>query len=567
MRVVAYCRVSTTSRDQANSFENQKTYFEREISKNPQYEFVGIYADKGITGTKLHRPEFDRMLFDAALDVVEVSNVDKDERKQYKKYVTIPSSSRQPLFDLILTKNTSRFARNVEVESILRDLARNKVYVHFLDLNKSTENKDDITYIQIFQSFDERESRDKSTKVSFGIQEGNRKGVVRTNSKIYGYYYIQSKNKLVVIPEEAEIIKLIFSKYEEGYGIRRIVNYLKDNDIKTRNGVYFCKSAIKRILTNEKYAGLNNQCKYDHGYVFNNHTYAKIRDNYKVESTDKIEPIISEESFYKCQDIMQSKINYINQKGIYNGISKYSRLFYCGKCGASYHRNVDRDRKFYECSNKKRNGLSACDNINVNETFIDNFFNGDTGEWFYKYYEQQKHVGIQQLYNAILQLDLLFDKSHTDEDNQIIYTINDLSDQLERYRELYVMSKTKQSSLLEKIEQLETKILEQKVHYNSSTKSNYDIAISILDLYNRSVGLSKASIEGNYTKEDIIKKCHKIFIRNNNGKPDFVFCIKEIDDIFELTKQFEPITDEKIITMEQIESITAKVNEIISNNQ
>ena len=114
-RVVAYARVSTNSKDQANSYDNQLSFFQREIPKNPGFEFHGIYADKGITGTSLtKRKDFNRMLTDAGLDI-------NDSYKIIAK----------PKFDIIMTKNTSRFARNVSVDAIFKALAQNGVYVYF----------------------------------------------------------------------------------------------------------------------------------------------------------------------------------------------------------------------------------------------------------------------------------------------------------------------------------------------------------------------------------------------------------------------------------------------------
>jgi site-specific DNA recombinase len=161
-RCVAYCRVSTNHKDLENSYENQKNYFEREINKNNEYTFAGIYADKGISGTKLNRPEFDRMISDAGLDIIAVRNHDGDNRKSKAKYTTVPSSTREPKFDLILVKSVARFARNVLAEDILRDLAKVGVFVKFLDLGKSTENNAAAEYTQFFLIFAEGESRKKT---------------------------------------------------------------------------------------------------------------------------------------------------------------------------------------------------------------------------------------------------------------------------------------------------------------------------------------------------------------------------------------------------------------------
>ena len=240
-RVAAYCRVSTKSDDQENSFENQKSFFEREYKNNPDYVFYDIYADKGITGTTLKkRPDFNRMLTDAGLDV----------DNGYKIIA-------EPKFDLIVTKNTSRFARNVSADVILKALEQNHVYVYFLDLNMSTEQPENITLIQVILSLDERESRDKSKKVLFGLEESIKKGNIHTSGNLYGYkYYPRPENRLEIIESEAEVVRLIFDLYtNKGMGFYRIANYLKQNDIKTRKGKDFSMCGLKIMVTNEVYTG------------------------------------------------------------------------------------------------------------------------------------------------------------------------------------------------------------------------------------------------------------------------------------------------------------------------
>lgn len=367
--VCAYCRVSTSSYDQNNSFENQQLYFNRELLKNPDYSLYRIYADRGVTGTKLHREEFDQMLRDAGLDILEVKNDDG-----YLKYVTLPSN-RKPLFKYIFVKNTSRFARNVEVSSIFRDLSRMGVYVYFLDLGKSTENEADATYIQIFCSFDERESRDRRTKVLFGIEEGNRKGVIRTNGKIFGYKYIQKENRLEIIEEEAVVVRRIFHLYSEGFGIRQIINILDEEGYKTRQGKRFVKNAISRILDNEKYFGVSNNCKTFLGNdLFDKFTTPRRKEEgeYELIENWKVPAIIEKELFYKCKEIRNGKVNYHNQKGIKKSKTKYAGMIYCETCGSVYVSNSDRGRHFYNCKTKKLRGTAFCDNPNISVKQIEN---------------------------------------------------------------------------------------------------------------------------------------------------------------------------------------------------
>lgn len=454
IKVCAYCRVSTDSTDQANSYENQQLYFNRELSKNPNYSFVGIYADKGITGTKLKRKEFDKMLIDAGLDIIKVSNDDG-----YLKYITLPSS-REPKFKYIFVKNSSRFARNVEVESIFRDLAKKGVYVNFLDLMKSTENEADRTYIQIFCSFDERESRDKRIKVMFGIEEGNKKGVIRTNKKLYGYRYIQPENRLEIIEEEAAVIRKIFAWYNEGFGIRVILNKLEAEGIKTRQGKSFCKNTVSRILDNEKYYGVSNNCKHSLGNdLFDKFTYPhrKEDDEYELLETPKISPIITSEEFYKARETRRSKINHNNQKGFKKPFSKYSGIIYCGTCNEPYISNVDKGRKFYNCKTKKLYGTKKCNNPNISEKLMDKKME----EFFKTLPADLDAFFLERIKETYSFCRLIIENEPTNfKEVDILKTEeNQLLSQLDELYDLYSMKKGTQDFLKRKIEKIEKQIL------------------------------------------------------------------------------------------------------------
>ena len=369
-RCVAYCRVSTNSKDQENSFENQKSYFSREIERNKGCKLVHIYADKGLTGTKFNnRPEFNQLLLDAGIDVIKFGN--KKDKRNKKQHIIYEVSDRKPKFEEIWIKNTSRFARNTLSYDIIVKLREKGVIIRFIEQNLNTKDLGNDLVLQIFQLFDAQDSRDKSNKVSTGIREGALKGKISANNRLFGYKYIISENRLKIIPHEAKIIQKIFELYSQGLGIRRIIKYLTNEGIFTRQGKPFCKSTIKRILSNEKYAGINIRLKYDTGIVFSKKAYPQIKPEEEWINngkTEKIPAIIDEELFYKCKKILESKVNYLNQKnGKYKGVTKFAGLVTCGKCGSSYISNVDRGRRFYNCSRKKNQGVLACNNKNISE--------------------------------------------------------------------------------------------------------------------------------------------------------------------------------------------------------
>ncbi len=368
LKVCAYARVSTNKNDQLNSMENQKTYFENYVDRNKDICLVNIYADGGLTGTKLNnRPAFKKMLQDAGIDVTE--NYATNDKRVKKCHILYDVSDRKPLFDEIWIKNTSRFARNTMSYEIINKLRQKNINIWFIEQNINTKNTENDFLLKLFQVFDEQDSKDKSNKVLFGIKEGARKGVINANSNLYGYKYIQKENRLEIIPSEAKVIKIIYKLYSQNYGIRRIINYLDKNNIHTRKGKKFCRSSINRILSNEKYYGANIRMKYSTGSVLHKNSYPVIttKDNWIINRTDKIPPIISEELFNKCRTILKSKVNYKNNIGVYRGSTPYAGKIICGKCGSTYVANTDRGRRFYTCKTKRLQGAKACNNKNISE--------------------------------------------------------------------------------------------------------------------------------------------------------------------------------------------------------
>ena len=227
IKVVAYCRVSTGSEEQYNSFKNQKQFFERYVKEHPEFELVktkdcptGIYADRGISGTLFHREQFENMLRAAGLNISAVDYKSSEKKDAdgnpititYRDYLTT-FSNKNPEFSLILVKNTSRFARNILITDILRKLEQNRVYVKFIDIDKSTENPEDLSIISFFQIFDEMFSRDLSRKLISANIQSRENQILRSNNQLYGYKYNKRKsraenNKLTIIEEEAKIIRI-----------------------------------------------------------------------------------------------------------------------------------------------------------------------------------------------------------------------------------------------------------------------------------------------------------------------------------------------------------------------
>ncbi|MBQ8497183.1 MAG: recombinase family protein [Clostridia bacterium] len=273
-RVAAYCRVSTDKADQANSFESQKRYFREYIERNSNYSLYQIYADEGITGTTVkNRISFKMMIEDA----------------------------KNGKFDLILTKEISRFARNL-LDSIYytRELKRYGVGVFFMNDNIYTMDSDAELRLAILATIAQEESRRTSERVKWGQKRRMEQGVVFGRSML-GY---DIRNGQMTINEEgAEIVRRIFHLYtEEKKGYAEIARDLDASGIRPMRAEKWNGTVIMRILRNEKYIGdLIQKKTYTPDYLSHEKKYNRGAEDLVVLH-DHHEPIVSKEIFEKAAE-------------------------------------------------------------------------------------------------------------------------------------------------------------------------------------------------------------------------------------------------------------------------
>jgi Site-specific recombinases, DNA invertase Pin homologs len=373
IKVACYCRVSTKSEEQEQSFEAQQAYFKEKLSEKNNFELVEIYADRGTSGTDFHKREaFNRMLEDCGIIKKEVKVRETEIRKKYISIDYVVDADITPKFNLIYVKDSSRFARNTEVSRIITRLRDKGVYVYFEDLNKSTENQSEKMLLDFMFSMAEQESISRSDKVRFGNMQSAKEGTVRS-MKLYGYTYIKEENSLRIIPEEAEIVKLIFDLRLQGYGGRAIATELDQRGIKNRKGNGWRGNTINSMLQNLVYCGKVVRNKW-----YSSRMYGKdivelnTRDKWIVEDSEKVDKIIDEENFEKVQIMIEDNRQKVGRvQGKYHGRSEFAEKIKCEKCGKYYVRNTDRGRVFYNCSTKKQHGTKNCNNRNVQEYEIE----------------------------------------------------------------------------------------------------------------------------------------------------------------------------------------------------
>lgn len=316
LRVVYYARVSTDKYDQLHSLEAQKTYFENLLARNPNWTFVKGYVDEGLTGTKIDkRDSFIEMMRDA----------------------------KRGKFDMICTKEVSRFARNtLDSLSCTRELLTYGVAVHFENDNLNTIDEDCDFRLTTMASLAQEESRKTSERLKFGFRQSVEKGTVLGNDSIWGYR--KEKGKLVIVEEEAEMVRTIFDLYaNENLGVRAIAKILSDSGLRNTNGNPFSFSTIKGILVNPKYKGFYCGNKTHKVHFLSNEIAYVPKDEWVVyEDHEKVPPIVSAQLWDKANRKLKERSEKMSSsdKTSYQNKYLYSGKIICGEHGTCYHHTI-----------------------------------------------------------------------------------------------------------------------------------------------------------------------------------------------------------------------------------
>ncbi len=338
MNIAAYCRVSTDKDDQLNSLDAQKRFFEEYTKKNNQ-SLVRIYADEGISGTKIkNRKEFLRLLRDA----------------------------QHGIFDTVVVKDISRFARNtVDFLNSIRQLKALGIETVFLTSNQTVLGNSEFV-LTIFGALAQEESANTSKRVKFGKKLNAQKG--RVPNLVYGYdktkgeYFSLSINK-----QEAGVVRRIFELYtNDGYGANKIAGILNADGVKTKRNCRWTQVAVARILSNELYTGkvINGKQEVEDFLT----GVRKEKDEPEWFIVDKPElRIIDDEVFIKASKILSKRQNDFNVKHERQSNKHlFSTLIKCAGCGYSFRRTERVYQNTYikwVCSGRNANGADSCKNL------------------------------------------------------------------------------------------------------------------------------------------------------------------------------------------------------------
>ena len=342
-RVAAYARVSEEKGRTMHSLSAQVSHYSNFIQKNREWEYAGVYADEGLTGTTDNREAFRRLLADCEAGKI----------------------------DIVLTKSISRFARNtVDLLETVRHLRDLGIEVRFEKENINSLSGDGELMLSILASFAQEESRSTSENIKWAIRKKFQQG--RPNSfNVYGYRW--NGKQFIVEPEEAEVVRLIFDNFLKGISAEETEKQLEEMGVKSYTGGRFSNTSIRAILRNEKYTGNMLLQK----VFIPDHITHKSKNNegelpqYWVEGSH--EAIIDLETYTQVQEEIarRRKLGAKANPAINTGC--FTSNIKCGICGRSYQRSArsrkrDSSYKMWICANQ-RNG-NGCSNKTIPETTL-----------------------------------------------------------------------------------------------------------------------------------------------------------------------------------------------------
>lgn len=352
LRVTFYARVSTEFNVQLNSLDNQITYYTDFIKNNPNWEYVEGYVDEGISGVSTAKRErFNEMIEDG----------------------------KQGLFDLVITKEVSRFARNT-LDSIrfTRELLSSGVAVFFQNDNINTIDEDSELRLTIMSSMAQDESRKISNRVRFGHHQAIKNGTVLGTNNMFGYN--KKDGKLTINEEEAEFIKEMFEMYATGkFSMKQMEKHFYEKGIRNRKGKKLSHSTMSNIIRNPKYKGYFVGNKVVITDLFTKKQKFLPEDEwvmYKDETGETVPAIVSEEIWDKANEVLYMRSQDVitaQHKTVHQNL--FTGKLICAHCGKPYYRKDavgkgGEKMSKWVCSGKINNGADSCPSHAIYESEI-----------------------------------------------------------------------------------------------------------------------------------------------------------------------------------------------------
>ena len=360
IRVAAYCRVSTDDDEQLGSFESQKLYYEQKIASNKDWVNAGIFADEAVTGTKT------------------------DKRSGFQDMIAHCHNGE---IDMILTKSISRFARNtVDTLNYVRMLRDRNIAIFFEKENINTLDMNGELLLTIMSSLAQQEVESLSQNVKMGLQMKMKRGELIGFNGCYGYDYHTEDKSITVNEEEAEIVRMIYDMYLEGYGTTTIAKRLMELGIKNKKGeVSWHTHGVMGMIKNEKYKGDILLGKTFTTDPISKRRLANMGEENQYYLRDHHEPIVSREIWDKAEEIRMKRsrnkvVETTGNRELYTRQYSFSSMCECAYCGhkltrRTRHSRSDYEKPVWQCMNATKNGIDNCPNCKaVDEAILEGAF-------------------------------------------------------------------------------------------------------------------------------------------------------------------------------------------------
>ena len=349
LRVTFYARVSSESDEQLNSLGNQIQYYQDLISKNSQWTYVEGYIDEGLSAaTTKNRENFHRMVSDGEAG----------------------------LFDLVITKEITRFARNT-LDSIqyTRRLLSAGVGVFFQNDNINTLDEDSELRLTIMSGIAQDELRKLSSRVKFGHQQAIKNNVVLGNSRIFGY--VKDGGRLVIDEDEAPMVRELFELYATGqYSMKQIENLFWEKGYRNHNGKKIAHTTMSGMISNPKYKGyyVGNKVKVIDLFT-KKQKFLPPEEwvMFKDETGEIVPAIVDEELWEQANKVLKKRSEDVKgRQGICNHANLLTGKLFCTDCGTAYYRRDSKDKygnknSKWVCSGKIKNGADSCNSFAIYE--------------------------------------------------------------------------------------------------------------------------------------------------------------------------------------------------------
>ena len=382
LRVTFYARVSSESDEQLNSLGNQVSYYEEFIRKNSAWEYVPGYVDEGLSAaTTKKREDFHRMVEDG----------------------------KAGLFDLIITKEITRFARNT-LDSIqyTRELLNAGVGVFFQNDNINTLDEDSELRLTIMSGIAQDELRKLSSRVKFGHAQAIKKSVVLGNNRIFGY--LKDKGRLVIDEAEAPMVRELFELYATGeYSMKQIETLFWEKGYRNHNGKKIAHTTMSGMISNPKYKGyyVGNKVKVIDLFT-KKQKFLPPEEwvMFKDETGEIVPAIVDEDLWEQANKVLQKRSEDVKgRQGICNHANLLTGKLFCTDCGTAYYRRDSMDRSGkknskWVCSGKIKNGADSCASFPIYEEELKPLLfevfretEADAGALIAEYIEMYKSLG------------------------------------------------------------------------------------------------------------------------------------------------------------------------------